>query len=160
MRVLKHDPECALVHDGEIDLAPRHLPGTHEQRAPALDGAQQRGDIPALLLSALAHLLDARESHRIRHSEFRSLNSFASSSAVEDDYDEHNASVYTPSMGSTGVSRSIPGDCRSEDDLSDALSSSPSICSGQRRGRKSEGALSINEDNERVEDTVNGQEVS
>ena len=219
-RVLKQVSERALVHDGEIDLVHRHLPGTPEelegqvrlearelrmlqvtqyiqekearkqsrQRAPALDGARQRGDIPTLLLSALAHSLDARESHRVRHSESCSFNSSASLSAVEDNYDEdgsaihykantddecyamqrntpsslahthrpsttntrstirtphhRNSSVSTSSTGNISVSRSVPADCPSEDDLSDALLSSSSVCSGRHHGRKSEGAPS------------------
>ena len=88
MRVFKHDPERVLVQDGKIDLEPRQLRGSLEQRVPALDGARQRGDIPALLPSALGHLLDTRKSHRVRHSESSSSNSSTSSSAGEDSYDE------------------------------------------------------------------------
>ena len=187
------------------------------------NNAPNLAEVPALLPSALGHSLDARKSHRVRHSESSSSNSSASWSAVEDDYDEdgpsilyganaddeyyamqpdylasdaplkpspsflamqrnapsslaytrrpsttntrstiptlhhRNSSVSTPSTGSTGVSRSIPGDCPSEDDLSDAPPSSSSVCSGRRRSRKSEGAPSINEDNERGEDTVTGK---
>ncbi|RPD66629.1 hypothetical protein L226DRAFT_455248 [Lentinus tigrinus ALCF2SS1-7] len=181
------------------------------------NNAPNLAEVPALLPSALGHSLDARKTHRVRHSESSSSNSSVSWSALEDDYDEdgpsivngangddeyysvhpdylatdatskpslsrngpsslaytrrpsttnnrstiptlhhRNSSASTPSTGSTGVSRSIPYDCPSEDDFSDVQPSSSSICSG-RRGRKSEGAPSINEDNEHGEDTVTGK---
>ncbi|KAI0723745.1 hypothetical protein C8T65DRAFT_564315 [Cerioporus squamosus] len=187
------------------------------------NNAPNLAEVPALLPSALGHSLDARKSHRVRHSESSSSASSVSWSAVEDDYDEEGApsilcganvddehyamhpdylavdstskpspsftaaqrnnsslayirrpsstnnrstiptlhhrtsSTSTPSTGSIGVSRSTPCDCPSEDDFSDAPASSSSICSGRRRGRKSEGAPSINEENERGEDTVTGK---